>query len=187
MIELGHQLPEPPELARHRASNPSGSWDADNFRPVRPIVRRQLHLEQYGLCVYCETELGEDEGHIEHVTPKGLNPALTFVYNNLAHSCQGPDHCGHHKKRQVLPILPGPGCNRFFSVMILDGRIVASAKLSSNEESQRADETVRILGLNCPSLSWQRKNYAAVIVHLPPEDRSEFIATIPFRWVLTAL
>ena len=127
MIELAHRLAEPAELRQHRTANPGGTWNDAEFGAVKPIVRHQLNREQEGLCVYCETELGEDEGHVEHIKSKGLNPPLTFVYDNLAHSCNGPTigpgHCGHRKKRQVLTIEPRPGCNRFFSVMILDGRV----------------------------------------------------------------
>ncbi len=186
MIELAHQLTEPVELERYRAGHPRGSWDAGDFETVRHIVRWQLNLEQEGHCVYCETALDEHDGHVEHIESKGVNPALTFVYRNLAHSCHGPGHCGHHKKRQALPIQPRPGCNRFLAVMTLDGRIVASEGLSEAGTTQ-AEETVRILGLNASSLSWQRKDYAVAILHLPPEDKEAFLATIPFRWVLRTL
>src|ERR1017187_5175809 len=104
MIELQHLSPEPNELRDHRNANPGGSWDDPAFRTVRPTVRRQLNLEQERLCVYCESPLDEDEGHVEHIKSKGVNPPLTFVYENLAHSCDGPGHCGHYKKRQALPV-----------------------------------------------------------------------------------
>lgn len=185
MIELAHRLQEPVELKRYRADSPGGSWEAGDFRPVRTIVRRQLNLEQEGLCVYCEQELGEDQGHVEHIRPKGVTPALTFVYANLAHSCQGPGHCGHHRKCQEF-IEPRPGCNRFFDAMSLDGRIVASVELSLDQK-ERADITVRILGLNSPSLSRQRKQYADVLRYLSAVERKVFIARIPFRWVLARL
>ena len=186
MIELAHQLAEPDELRQHRTGNPGGVWDDPAFGTVRPIVRRQLNLEQDGLCVYCETTLGENEGHVEHIKSKGVNPPLTFVYDNLAHSCNGPGHCGHHKRRHALPIEPRPGCNRFFTVMAVDGRIVASSGVTPNEANQ-ATQTASILGLNAASLSWRRKGYADVILHLTPADKAEFLATSPFRWVLQGM
>jgi len=190
MIELAHRLAEPAELRQHRTANPGGTWNDAEFGAVKPIVRHQLNREQEGLCVYCETELGEDEGHVEHIKSKGLNPPLTFVYDNLAHSCNGPTigpgHCGHRKKRQVLTIEPRPGCNRFFSVMILDGRVVAASGLTPGE-AQQATGTVNILGLNAASLSWQRKGYANAIIHLSTADKADFLATIPFRWALRSL
>ena len=86
---------------------------------VRPNVRRQLNLEQAGLCIYCENALSPDEGHLEHLKSKAANPGLTFVYDNLAHSCNGADHCGHFKKGRMMPVEPREGCNRFFALMAL--------------------------------------------------------------------
>ena len=99
MIELKHTN-EPTELSEYRRKNPTSTWVDPTFNVVKPIVRRHLHLEQEGLCVYCEKNLHEEEGHIEHIKSKGINPTLTFVYDNLSRSCEGPGHCGHHKKRR---------------------------------------------------------------------------------------
>ena len=186
MIELQHLSPEPADLRTHRDANPGGSWDDPAFASVRPTVRRQLNLEQEGLCIYCESLLDENEGHVEHIKSKGKNPPLTFVYENLAHSCNGPGHCGHHKKRQALPVEPRPGCNRFFDLMTLDGRLLSASGLTS-AESQHATDTIRILGLNVAALAWQRKGFADTIRYLPPADQAAFIATSPFRWVLRGL
>lgn len=187
MIELQHLLSEPNKLTTCRRRNPGGSWDDPAFQTVRSTVRRQLNLEQEGLCVYCETRLNEDEGHVEHIKSKGLNPSLTFVYDNLAHSCNGPGHCGHQKKHQALPVEPRPGCNRFFALMALDGRLAPASGLD-DVEKQQAIDTLRILGLNVPALAWQRKSYANTIRALSdPADVAAFIASAPFRWSLRGL
>jgi len=187
VIELQHSLPEPAELGNHRRRNPGGSWDDAAFQTVRSIVRHQLNREQEGLCVYCEGLLLEDEGHIEHIKSKGLNPPLTFVYDNLAHSCNGPGHCGHQKKRQVLPVEPRSGCNRFFALMVLVGRLTPASGLSA-AEAQQATDTVKILGLNVPALAWQRKRYIESVRALTdPTDVQQFVASAPFRWSLRGL
>jgi uncharacterized protein (TIGR02646 family) len=186
MIELQHLSSEPKELRDHRSLNLSGSWDDPAFQIVRPKVRRQLNLEQEGLCVYCESLLDKDEGHVEHIKSKGLNPSLTFVYDNLAHSCDGPGHCGHHKGRQALPVEPRLGCNRFFVLMALDGRIISASGLTSGE-AQHAADTLRFLGLNVAALAWQRKGFADTIRYLSPADKAAFLATAPFRWALRGL
>ena len=186
MIELPHILPEPEELMDHRNANPGGSWNDPAVQCVRPAVRRQLNLEQEGLCVYCECPLDPDEGHVEHIKSKGVNPHLTFVYENLAHSCNGPPHCGHHKKRQVLPVEPRPGCNRFFELRVLDGRIVPASGLS-DAETQHAYETLRILGLNVAGLAWQRKGWADAIRWLSSAERASFLTAVRFRWTLRGL
>ncbi len=187
MIELQHSLPEPSGLGDYRRRNPGGSWDDRAFETVRSTVRRQLNREQAGLCVYCETLLAEDDGHIEHIRSRNLNPRLTFAYDNLAHSCSEPDHCGHQKKSQVLPVEPRPGCNRFFALMALDGRLVPALGLTAGEGHQ-ADDTLRILGLNVPALAWRRKGYADAIHALSdPADIEAFLAGAPFRWSLKGL
>lgn len=187
MIELQHALPEPTELRAYRGRHPGGPWETATFDAVRPMLRRQLNLEQQGLCVYCESRLEEEDGHIEHIKSRGQHPQLTFAYANLAHSCSQPDHCGHQKQDQVLPVEPRPGCNRYFALSALDGRLAPALRLTE-AEAQQADDTVCILGLNVPALAWQRKGYAVTIRALAdPADVTAFMATIPFRWSLRGL
>ncbi|OGR07393.1 MAG: TIGR02646 family protein [Deltaproteobacteria bacterium RIFOXYD12_FULL_50_9] len=186
MIELQHNT-EPAELGAYLRQHPGSSWDDPDFKTVRPIVRRQLNREQKGLCIYCEGQLHEESGHVEHIKSKGLNTALTFTYDNLAHSCDGPGHCGHLKKWQVLPVEPRPGCNRFFVLMTQDGKLIPSPGLPQNE-SQQAHDTLRILGLNAPTLARQRKSFADVLRYLSSKTEvDEFLSTAPFRWSLRGL
>lgn len=186
MIELQHNT-EPAELGAYLRQHPDSSWDDPAFETVRPIVRRQLNHEQEGLCAYCEGYLQDDDGHVEHIKSKKLNPALTFVYDNLAHSCNATGHCGHLKKRQVLPVEPRPGCNRFFILMAQDGKLMPTPGLPQ-EESQQAKDTLRILGLNAPALARQRKSFSEVVRYLSSKaEVDEFLATVPFRWSLQGL
>ena len=186
MIELQHYA-EPVELGEYRSQYQDGSWDDPAFKPVRSIVRHQLNHEQEGLCIYCEGYLHEDAGHVEHIKSKGLNSALAFAYDNLAHSCDGPGHCGHHKKRQVLPVEPRPGCNRFFVLMAQDGKIIPTPGLTT-EETQQARESLRVLGLNAPHLARQRKNFADTVLFLSNKPEVDaFLATAPFRWIMRGI
>ena len=93
MVEIGHIVAEPPSLAAHRENNPGGSWDQFPAIPEKQILRYQLNLEQDGLCIYCESELSADNGHVEHIKSKTLNSHLTFIYDNVAHSCDGSGRC----------------------------------------------------------------------------------------------
>jgi len=186
MIELQHNS-EPVELGEYRRQHQDGAWNDPAFQTLKPIVRRQLNHEQDGLCIYCEGHLHEDAGHVEHIKSKGLNPLLTFAYNNLAHSCDGPGHCGHHKRRQVLPVEPGPGCNRFFVLMVQDGKLFPTPGLP-HDESQQAQETLHILGLNAPALARQRKSFADSVRYLSSKvEVDEFLSTAPFRWSLRGI
>lgn len=187
MVELLHAIPEPIELAQHRRQNPAGEWDSEDFQKVRPVVRRQLHREQQGLCVYCESLLGEDDGHIEHIKSKSLT-GFTFQYDNLAHCCDSSEHCGHFKQRQLLPVEPRAGCNDWFALMALDGRIVPAFGL--NEPAKvNAQVSLDILGLNDAKLAASRKEFARLVGYMSANDWQEFISasTIPFRWTLRRL
>lgn len=186
MIELKH-IHEPVELSEYRRRNPASTWDDAAFNVVKPIVRQQLNQEQEGLCVYCENTLPDNEGHIEHIKSKRLNPTLTFVYENLSRSCDGPGHCGHHKKRQILPIEPRTGCNRYFILQALDGKLAPAPGLQRNE-TQDAKNTLQILGLNAPALARLRKSYVDTVRYLSNSaEIADFVSTAPFRWSLQGI
>lgn len=188
MVELAHLLPEPASLAAHRAIHPTGPWDTLPSAPEKAELRHQLNLEQDGLCIYCESPLGQDEGHVEHIRSKALNPPLTFIYDNLAHSCEGPSHCGHCKRRQILPIEPRAGANQHFALSEITGELSPAIGLSASD-TQRANETLKILGLNnSPGLNRQRRQYAAVVRSLSTAaEIAAFLNTSPFRWSLRCL
>ncbi|MHC9544029.1 MAG: retron system putative HNH endonuclease [Vulcanimicrobiota bacterium] len=190
MIEIKENRSDPPELVRFRVSNPGSSWNDPAFSPIRTLIRHQLNIEQENLCVYCEGSLDMDDGHVEHLQPRTHDPSLTFVYDNLAHSCSNQNHCGHYKQNNNLPVKPRIGCNRFFSMSVLDGTMSPTVGLADDERSGASD-TLRILGLNTPSLAWQRKRYCDILVNLARysnmSEVKEFITSIPFRWTLGGL
>jgi uncharacterized protein (TIGR02646 family) len=188
MVEIGHMLSEPASLTAFRTANPAATWDALPLAPEKRELRHQLNWEQDGLCVYCEANLAVDEGHVEHIKSKTLNPPLTFVYDNLAHSCHGPGHCGHCKRRQVLPIEPRPGANKFFALSGITGELSPAIGLPATDR-QRAAQTLQMLGLNNhPGLNRQRQQYALTLQSLStPADCTSFLSTAPFRWSLKCL
>ena len=185
MIELKHDVPEPPELKKFQETHPVAIWDDAEFKPVRPKVRTQLHTEQEGLCAYCEIRVDRDKGQIDHIKPRNARPDLTFTYENLAHSCDGPDHCNPVKDRQTLPIEPRIGSNIFFQLMLSDGFLRPAPNLSVIQK-QDAETTLNILGLNrSPSLVQQRLDYLKILQGLPdPADKLDFLTYAPFRWSL---
>ncbi len=186
MIELDHALSEPPELARFRRRYPDASWGEPEFGAIKPVVQRQLHFEQAGLCVYCEGSLAVDEGHLEHIQPRSAVPDRTFEYTNLAHSCNGstpPQHCGHWKADRPLPVEPRIECNQFFSFIGSDGNVVPAMGLSP-EDRERARGTIDVLGLNVPRLAHARRRYYEAARYLADSDRDDFLQSQPFRWTL---
>jgi uncharacterized protein (TIGR02646 family) len=188
MVEIDHILPEPASLAAHRHVNPNGPWDTLPPDPQKRELRHQLHVEQDGLCVYCESPLSQDDGHVEHIKSKTLNPSLTFVYDNLGHSCDGPTHCGHRKRRQILPIEPRPGANRHFSLSEITGKLSPVIGLPT-ADAKRATSTLTILGLNDhPGLNRRRQQFAVTVRSLTTAaDVNSFLGSSPYRWVLRCL
>jgi uncharacterized protein (TIGR02646 family) len=187
MIEMQHHH-EPEALRMYRHDNPGAHWQDKNFLLVKEQTRHVLHQDQDGLCVYCEKKIGRDDGHVEHIKPKGKYPDQTFVYDNLAHSCNGPKHCGQLKQNKELTIEPRPGCNRYFELMARDGFLVPASELTATEK-QQVDETLNtVLGLNIPKLTRQRKQFADILQYLStPQEITEFLQTAPFRWSLQGI
>ena len=188
MVEVSHILPEPASLAAHRGAYPNGPWDTFPTDPQKRELRHQLNLEQDGLCIYCESNLPHDDGHVEHIKSKTLNPPLTFVYDNLAHSCDSPGHCGHRKRSQVLPIEPRPGANRHFALSEITGRLSPAIGLAA-PDTRNASDTLTILGLNDhPGLNRRRQQFAVTLRSLTTaEDITSFLGSSPFRWALKCL
>ena len=81
-----------------RKSNPT-VWN-NSSKKERLKLHKHLHLQQNGLCIYCEQEVQSIQkntsdaihpSHLEHVLPKSnaLFAALIFDQDNLAMSCMG--------------------------------------------------------------------------------------------------
>lgn len=188
MVEIGHVLPEPLALASHRLSNPGGLWGGFPGTPNKRELRHQLNLEQDGLCIYCESELDLEEGHVEHIKSKTLNPPLAFVYDNLSHSCNGPGRCGHQKRREILPIEPRPNANNFFALSELTGAISPTIGLAKDDH-EKSKSTLLMLGLNNDTgLKRRRQQFAVTLRALSTAaDIAAFLSNAPFRWSLKCL
>lgn len=190
MVELAHILAEPASLATHRAKHPAGPWTTLPDVPEKADLRHQLNTEQDGLCIYCESPLPEDDGHVEHIVARSTDPALTFVYTNLAHSCPSGTHCGHFKGDSALPIEPRPGCSGYFQLSFLTGHLLADRQLGTADQ-QRATTSLDVLGLNLDTgLVRQRQQQAATVCALARaslNDVDDYLRTAPFRWSLRRL
>jgi uncharacterized protein (TIGR02646 family) len=210
MVELQHRLSPPAELAvfldTHNTAfleDPAGLFDCWVSVEIKRILKSQLNEEEGGLCVYCESKLSAQQGHVEHILPKGKptndNPSyahLTFSYTNLAHSCSALNarHCGHAKNNKLLPINPETDCNKWFS-LTSDGEITCSDSCVTKAHKQNAKQTLEILRLTSrqsPALASLRKSRINAIEELRHEaisndDLQEFINTGPFKYILKTL
>ncbi|MFO7750298.1 MAG: retron system putative HNH endonuclease [Desulfobacteraceae bacterium] len=158
---------------------PATRRDAENrwkrFRGTRGKnqVRSSLLDEQWWLCAYTEIALASFAHgcHIEHIEPKGMNPARTFDYHNMVVSVLDSDSLqtfvkkdrfgGHFKQKQYDPAL-------FVSPLETDAGIyfdylsngeVAPASALNSIETRRADYTIRLLNLNAPYLVNERRRW----------------------------
>lgn len=171
----------PPAILQkeQQKSPPATRRDAENrwkrFRGTRGKnqVRSSLLDEQWWLCAYTEIALASFAHgcHIEHIEPKGINPARTFDYHNMVVSTldsgslprfSKQDRFGGHFKQETydpsLFISPlQPGAAKYFDYLS-NGRVVPTSALNRTETS-RADYTIRLLNLNAPYLVNERRRW----------------------------
>lgn len=195
MVELQHNTPEPVVLTNFRLTNPAAlpsDFDGLTFRPIKTAVKAALNQDQHGLCAYCEQHLTPDSGQIDHIKPKGganAHAHLCFTYTNYAHGCINCKTCGQKKKNGLLPIEPGPGCNREWTLST-DGTIEPVVNLT-NARRHAVRQTRDMLGLNVDSnLVDERKRWLAqtiVILKQAPTDIQAFLQTAPFRHILATV
>jgi len=132
-------------------------------------VWEELDKFQDKKCVYCESNAprGRETGHIEHFFDRSNFENLTFEWNNLFGCCISNIHCGHYKD-QILP----NGSRRSYDHNLLikadiddpeeylqflpNGKIIERNGISNNMR-KKAEETIRALCLNAPSLEQSRK------------------------------
>lgn len=196
MIELQRRAQEPDELRDFRAQNPGAgpkTFDNSIFTPTKQAVKRALNEDQGGLCVYCETKITANQGHVEHIKPKDTHagrPDLCFDYNNLAQSCDNSKTCGHHKGNRFIAFEPGPGCNQEIRISTSDAFI----RPKDNPDKKRREavrQTCDILGFNRDTeLVADRqkalKNFLVILKSFPTEI-DDFLHDKPFRHILRTL
>lgn len=201
MVELDRTLPEPAALTAYRNAFPNAGpidWESANFSSAKAAIKKQRNQEQAGLCIYCEQVLPAGWGHVEHIKPKAGprgTAVLTFVYSNLAHSCDGVvnrvsgKHCGPTKDSDLLTQEPGVGCNNDFELSDLDGSIRPRMDLPGPRKDALAQD-LTALGLNHSALMGERKKWldqVITILKLNDEWGELFVAEIPFRHIMKRL
>jgi uncharacterized protein (TIGR02646 family) len=197
MIELHRRQTEPQELSDFNNNYPNAGveyFDRAEFSSAKKAIKKALNKDQGELCVYCERQLAADSGHVEHIKPRNQNggrPDLCFTYENLAHSCDNNETCGHKKKNHYLPIEPGPGCNAKLSISSADGMIVPISGLSKSEKHEIRSGVVDRLGLNNDTIlvSVRKKSLKNFITVLKaaPDRAAEFLSDKPFRYIFSTL
>jgi len=158
------RVPAPPCLEQYahqtQAWKDLESRDKNKIRENLEILQR--HPEpgwSEVTCAYCESPLYHG-GHIEHFRQRADFPELTFSWDNLFLSCDERSHCGHFKDRNqhynpddlIKPDQDDPDHFLFFHS---SGEVRPREGLS-DQDLKRAIETIRVFGLNEPSLRGKR-------------------------------
>jgi uncharacterized protein (TIGR02646 family) len=141
-------------------------------------------------CAYCESPISSKNSHLEHFRRKRHHPALTFDWDNLFLSCDSSKHCGHYKDRKDAPaydpadlIKPDVNDPDAFLYFHSSGRALARGGLSTADK-QRAEETIRVFGLNESTLQASRRiaarryrseEYLASLQLFKPSQRLEYL------------
>ena len=192
MRKLDRTIAPPPAcLAAYR--HPANTWKNVEYGDRRQI-RAALERMQGKRCAYCEGLVDADNGHVEHFRRKGPGhyPELTFDWPNLFLSCNSTDHCGHYKDRPgapaynpdeiVKPDIEDPDVELYFH----STGDVRPRSGGDAPHSRRAEETIRVLNLNCGRLRARRRRAVRIyeqkepgileeLMELDEPSRREFI------------
>lgn len=133
-------------------------------------IWEKLDEMQEERCAYCEKKITKDSGnsdaHIEHFRQRARYPQGTFEWSNIFGSCSSKDSCGIHKDN-LPPYNPDDlikmdeeNPDDFF-LFVIDGTIKLRRNLTDKQQ-HRAEETLRILNLNCRTGKLRYMRRAAV-------------------------
>lgn len=173
-------------------------------RTAKRELQNFLFKNQKKLCIYCEQELeieNKENYHIEHLKPKSLFRELTYVYDNLALSCNGficknnfgeikkKQFCGHFKNskfkeenyKDELFLNPHEvkDLDSFFDFDI-EGNILPNS-LKSKDNQSTAKYMIEYLGLNNEKLVERRKNTYTELVVIAENEYKDAIQLLDFN------
>jgi len=164
------QRNEPPDSLGKQPK--SQSWDDFKKSECHLALHAGLRQEQQALCCYCETNINDGDGHIEHIEPRTVNQKRIYDYTNLALSCNGGNakHCGHYKDNRQRN--PGYKWNaaRFSSPHDPETRLLFTYDKQSGKicptkiNTDTSAYMIGYLGLNCPSLQERRRSHASRLI-----------------------
>lgn len=147
-------------------SHPTHNWGSVELVSCKPKIWKRIYQFQGKYCAYCETQIAKGNQHIEHFKDKSTHPLETFSWTNLFGCCESRDHCGHYKdaptkggiKRSpdhtklLKPDLDDP--EQFLQFVNTGG--IKEKKGLNDDDFAKAQETIKALNLNHPSLNSSR-------------------------------
>lgn len=186
MVHTPRTLPPPPQLIQHGKRWTIRFQDAlDAGRPgdwatshAKSLLRAALRNLAYGKCVYCESALEVTAYlEIEHYIAKTVSPVLAFEWTNLLPACRLCNNAKaeyDHKGALLKPDDDDP--EPYFWIHPDTGRLEPHPRLNE-AQSHRANETIRLCGLQRPALCTKRVDMLSrVLAWLPIQTASEWKA-----------
>ncbi|WP_420474278.1 retron system putative HNH endonuclease [Noviherbaspirillum sp. ST9] len=150
---------------------PHQDWGAFIGTACHVTLATSLRMEQLGLCCYCESEVAENDGHIEHMEPRSRNQTRIYDYANLAISCNGGavEHCGHYKDDRKKNPKHAWDAARFSgphdpATTSLFCYLPNGAITPTTSDPAKANYLIGYLGLDCPRLNERRKQHARDLI-----------------------
>jgi hypothetical protein len=117
------------------------------------------------LCAYCCNRISIEKSHNEHIQSQDSLPHHSLNYNNIVASCIEKNQCGELKKANNLDLTPlMPECETEIT-FYLNGQV----KFHTN----RAEQAIRILGINNKGLINKRKELMNTLIFSKSENPAE--------------
>lgn len=157
--------------------------DLQNNNAIKEVLKKSLLKEQGYICCYCGCKITEDNMIVEHLLPRSRYPNIELDYNNLLASCDGgrrkrtennkintqknniiPECCDSSKKNNEIKITPlMPKCEESF---LFDDQ----GKIYPMPGDTDAEDTIKVLSLDTPSLNHKRKAAIAAYKYIVDEN-----------------
>ena len=149
-------LPIEVKNALQDAVNRGLSWDGFDKRQERACLREM----QSGMCAYCERKLDSSDARtrIDHFLPQSSPQGMSRIFDWSNHylSCDCSETCDCHKDADTREIVnPDTDDPSRFFMYVSTGALCVAQGLSVKDR-QKAQNTIDVLNLRCPSLESSR-------------------------------
>ncbi len=168
-----------------KRNNPTKSdkfiWATYQGQKVNVLLLPILRIETNSHCSFCDGFPLEATGEtIEHFRPKSSFPLLSYLWANLLYCCK---YCNEKKgenseRRLIKPNDINYSFEKYFLFDYDSGKIESNPGLSA-DEFLKADNTIRLYGLNEHNRPKWRKKFLKMYLEFENPDIEDF----PYRFI----
>lgn len=164
-----NKSPEPISLTKWKRQHLNQTYrDLNNDNSgiqVRKDIRETCISDQYHLCAYCCNRISKNDSHNEHIKCQDSFPQNSLNFDNIVASCNSIKQCGDIKKTNNLDLTPlMPECETEIK-FYLNGQVKFI--------SQRAEQAIKILGIDNKGLINKRKELINALIYTIGEQPNE--------------